>query len=65
MNIFETIIIIINLNLQIIFLMLGQKIGFFRGDIQGLFDDIQKLRPTHFVAVPRILNKIFNKVKFF
>ena len=49
---------------QVIFLYGGQ-IGFFRGDVKLLLDDIQALKPTIFPGVPRLLNRIYDKVWFF
>jgi len=43
-------------------LFFGSSIGFFRGDIPKLFDDILELKPTLFVSVPRLYNRIFDKV---
>ncbi|XP_052805892.1 long-chain-fatty-acid--CoA ligase 5-like isoform X2 [Mya arenaria] len=40
----------------------GARIGFFSGDIKLLLDDLQTLRPTFFISVPRLLNKIYDKV---
>jgi len=40
----------------------GAAIGFFRGDVLGLLDDMAALRPTIFVSVPRLLNRIHDKV---
>ena len=40
----------------------GSSIGFFRGDVLGLMDDMVALRPTIFVSVPRLLNRIHDKV---
>ncbi|KAF8955234.1 Long chain acyl-CoA synthetase 7 peroxisomal [Entomortierella lignicola] len=40
----------------------GGKIGYFRGDILLLLDDIAELRPTFFPAVPRLLNRIYAKL---
>jgi long-chain acyl-CoA synthetase len=42
--------------------MCGGRIGFFGGDIKQLVKDIQALRPTIFVSVPRLLNRIYDKV---
>ncbi len=42
--------------------MSGSRIGFFRGDIKTLADDIQELKPTIFISVPRLLNRIYDKV---
>lgn len=33
-----------------------------RGDILELLDDIQELRPTVFYSVPRLYNRIFDRV---
>ena len=40
----------------------GARIGFSRGDIRYLTDDLQILRPTIFPTVPRLLNRIYDKV---
>ena len=40
----------------------GTSIGFFRGDVLGLLDDMAALRPTIFVSVPRLLNRIHDKI---
>ncbi|XP_076446750.1 long-chain-fatty-acid--CoA ligase 5-like [Babylonia areolata] len=40
----------------------GSHAGFFSRDINLLFDDLQTLRPTGFPTVPRLLNKIRDKV---
>jgi long-chain acyl-CoA synthetase len=42
--------------------MCGGSIGFFGGDIKLLVNDIQALRPTVFVSVPRLLNRLYDKV---
>ncbi|GBN11030.1 Long-chain-fatty-acid--CoA ligase 1 [Araneus ventricosus] len=44
------------------FLMIGARIGFFSGDINQLLEDIKILQPTVLPAVPRLLNKWYNKV---
>jgi len=41
---------------------LFRSIGFFQGDIKLLMDDIATLRPTVFPVVPRLLNRIYDKV---
>ena len=38
------------------------QIGFYRGDVLGLLDDIQALQPTIFVSVPRLWNRIHDRV---
>ena len=42
----------------------GARIGFFRGDVKTLLNDIQELKPTLFVSVPRLLNRIYDKVSY-
>ena len=42
--------------------MVGARAGFFRGDVKELMNDIQELKPTLFVSVPRLLNRIYDKV---
>ena len=42
---------------------LGASIGFWRGDIKGLVDDIGALRPTLFVGVPRVFDRIYTGIK--
>ncbi|XP_014663192.1 PREDICTED: long-chain-fatty-acid--CoA ligase 1-like [Priapulus caudatus] len=41
---------------------IGGCIGFYRGDIKCLLDDVKELRPTIFPVVPRLLNRIYDKV---
>jgi len=43
-------------------LIIGASVGFFRGDILQLFDDLAELKPTLFVSVPRLFNRIYDKV---
>ena len=40
----------------------GAKIGFYRGDNRTLVDDISVLKPTIFVGVPRIFDRIYTRV---
>ncbi|KAH6560181.1 hypothetical protein BASA60_000380 [Batrachochytrium salamandrivorans] len=40
----------------------GASIGFYQGDTLKLLDDVAELRPTLFVSVPRLYNRIFDKV---
>ena len=47
---------------QSLFFMIGARIGFFSGDIKNLLGDLQALRPTVFMSVPRLLNKLYDKV---
>uniref|UniRef100_A0AAR2KU56 Arachidonate--CoA ligase n=1 Tax=Pygocentrus nattereri TaxID=42514 RepID=A0AAR2KU56_PYGNA len=41
----------------------GGRIGFFQGDIRLLSDDMKVLRPTIFPVVPRLLNRMYDKVR--
>lgn len=47
---------------QIIMFMHGARIGFFSGDVKLLTNDMQALRPTIFPTVPRLLNRMYDKV---
>jgi len=40
----------------------GGRVGFFSGDIKTLADDIKTLRPTILPVVPRVLNRVYDKV---
>ncbi|XP_028652418.1 long-chain-fatty-acid--CoA ligase 1 [Erpetoichthys calabaricus] len=40
----------------------GARVGFYQGDIQLLMDDIKTLQPTFFPVVPRLLNRIYDKI---
>ncbi|KAJ0986188.1 hypothetical protein J5N97_004544 [Dioscorea zingiberensis] len=41
------------------FIFCGASIGFWRGDVKLLVEDIGELKPTIFCAVPRVLDRIF------
>lgn len=41
----------------------GAKVGFFQGDIRLLQDDMKTLKPTIFPVVPRLLNRVYDKVQ--
>ncbi|XP_007572054.1 long-chain-fatty-acid--CoA ligase 5 [Poecilia formosa] len=41
----------------------GARVGFFQGDIRLLPDDMKILQPTVFPVVPRLLNRIYDKVQ--
>ena len=47
---------------HVVFFMIGAQIGFFRRDVKTLVNDVQVLRPTIFVSVPRLLNRVYDKV---
>eukprot|EP01006_Ploeotia_vitrea_P057118 TRINITY_DN68152_c5_g1_i2.p1 TRINITY_DN68152_c5_g1~~TRINITY_DN68152_c5_g1_i2.p1 ORF type:complete len:442 (-),score=230.13 TRINITY_DN68152_c5_g1_i2:435-1760(-) len=40
----------------------GASVGYFNGDVKRLIADIGVLRPTVFPSVPRLLNKLYDKV---
>ncbi|KAI3429472.1 hypothetical protein D9Q98_005564 [Chlorella vulgaris] len=42
-----------------LYLYLGASIGYWRGDIKGLMEDIGALRPTLFCGVPRVFDRIY------
>ncbi|XP_064177233.1 long-chain-fatty-acid--CoA ligase 5 [Anguilla rostrata] len=41
----------------------GARVGFFQGDIRLLSDDMKTLQPTIFPVVPRLLNRVYDKVQ--
>eukprot|EP00455_Lapot_gusevi_P019534 TRINITY_DN2086_c0_g1_i2.p1 TRINITY_DN2086_c0_g1~~TRINITY_DN2086_c0_g1_i2.p1 ORF type:complete len:764 (+),score=291.62 TRINITY_DN2086_c0_g1_i2:300-2294(+) len=43
-------------------LSVGASVGFFRGDVLLLLDDVATLKPTIFVGVPRLFNRIHDKI---
>ncbi|XP_032081341.1 long-chain-fatty-acid--CoA ligase 5 [Thamnophis elegans] len=42
---------------------IGGKVGFFQGDIKLLVDDMKALKPTLFPVVPRLLNRMYDKIQ--
>lgn len=40
----------------------GTKVGFYGGDVLKLTDDCQALKPTMFPSVPRLFNRIYDKI---
>ncbi|KAI8912663.1 hypothetical protein EDD86DRAFT_269213 [Gorgonomyces haynaldii] len=48
--------------LQIAMMVAGARIGFAQGDPKKLLSDVQELKPTMFVAVPRIFNRIYDRI---
>uniref|UniRef100_A0A674F7C7 Arachidonate--CoA ligase n=1 Tax=Salmo trutta TaxID=8032 RepID=A0A674F7C7_SALTR len=48
--------------IQVSMLCHGARVGFYQGDISLLMDDIKTLKPTLFPVVPRLLNRIYDKV---
>lgn len=47
---------------QSVVLIHGGRIGYFQGDIRLLMDDLKVLQPTVFPVVPRLLNRMFDKI---
>lgn len=41
----------------------GTAVGFFRGDVLGLVDDLKILKPTGFISVPRLFNRFNSAIK--
>ncbi|KAM8889793.1 long-chain-fatty-acid--CoA ligase 5 [Synchiropus picturatus] len=48
---------------QVVMYGAGAKVGFFQGDIRLLPDDMKTLQPTIFPVVPRLLNRVYDKVQ--
>jgi long-chain acyl-CoA synthetase len=49
--------------LEELFLAVGGRIGYWRGRIDGVLDDIQALRPTLFIGVPRVFDRVYAGVQ--
>ncbi|DBA03110.1 TPA: hypothetical protein N0F65_003357 [Lagenidium giganteum] len=47
---------------QVLLIRAGGAIGFYQGDVMKLTEDLAILKPTIFPSVPRLLNRIFDKV---
>ncbi|KAJ0775861.1 putative long-chain-fatty-acid--CoA ligase [Helianthus annuus] len=43
-----------------LFISTGASIGFWRGDVKLLIDDLKELKPTVFCSVPRVLDRIYS-----
>ncbi|KAF0693244.1 Aste57867_15768 [Aphanomyces stellatus] len=41
---------------------IGAGIGFYQGDVLHLMDDMAELKPTIFCSVPRLFNRVYDKV---
>lgn len=66
-TLFSTVCLCVNLKLSEFLLQVsmfchGARVGFYQGDISLLMDDIKTLKPTFFPVVPRLLNRIYDKV---
>ncbi|KAM1348928.1 hypothetical protein PS2_003095 [Malus domestica] len=40
----------------------GSSVGFWRGDVRFLLEDLQELRPTMFCGVPRVYDRIYSGI---
>ncbi|KAJ3301314.1 Long chain acyl-CoA synthetase 7 peroxisomal [Kappamyces sp. JEL0829] len=45
-----------------LFSYFGGAIGFYHGDVTKVVEDIQELKPTLFCAVPRLWNRLYDKI---
>lgn len=43
-------------------LSVGTSVGFFGGQILNIINDLQLLKPTVFPSVPRLLNKVYDRI---
>jgi long-chain acyl-CoA synthetase len=48
--------------IQVVLINSGSAIGFYQGDTLKLTMDLAELRPTIFPCVPRLLNKVYDKI---
>ncbi|XP_041818012.1 long-chain-fatty-acid--CoA ligase 5 isoform X1 [Chelmon rostratus] len=48
---------------QTVMYSVGARVGFFQGDIRLLPDDMKTLQPTIFPVVPRLLNRVYDRVQ--
>ncbi|TSK14763.1 Long-chain-fatty-acid--CoA ligase 5 [Bagarius yarrelli] len=48
---------------QTVLYSVGGRVGFFQGDIRLLPDDMKTLKPTVFPVVPRLLNRVYDKIQ--
>ncbi|KAF8763812.1 Long-chain-fatty-acid--CoA ligase 5 like protein [Argiope bruennichi] len=48
---------------QVGLFMTGGRIGFYQGDIRKLNEDFRTLRPTVIPCVPRLLNRMYDKIQ--
>lgn len=48
---------------QAVIVATGGRIGFYQGDIKKLVDDMKEVKPTIFCTVPRLLNRIYAKIR--
>lgn len=60
---FLTLAHIYAMSVELMMYATGARVAFTQGRIDMLLDDIQKMRPTIMVAVPRVLNRIVGLMK--
>jgi long-chain acyl-CoA synthetase len=48
---------------QMVVTAYGGRIGYYQGDTLKILDDLTALRPTFFPSVPRLLSRIYDKVR--
>ncbi|KAJ1674635.1 medium-chain fatty acid-CoA ligase faa2 [Spiromyces aspiralis] len=48
--------------LEFLITMIGARIGYYTGDVTRILDDMHALAPTFFTSVPRLLNRIYDKL---
>lgn len=48
--------------INIAIMSVGGSYGFYSGDPLKLLDDMQALKPTLFASVPRLYNRIYDKI---
>ncbi|KAJ3338251.1 hypothetical protein HDU91_001274 [Kappamyces sp. JEL0680] len=49
-------------SIQVLFFYFGSSIGFYQGDTLKLMDDMAVLQPTLFASVPRLYNRIYDRI---
>lgn len=54
---------VMEIAVMLTFLFNKGKIGFYHGDMLNLKEDLMILRPTIFLSVPRVLNRIYDGIK--
>jgi long-chain acyl-CoA synthetase len=48
--------------IHVIAIRVGAAIGFYQGDVSKIVDDLQVLQPTLFITVPRLLNRVHDRI---
>ncbi|CAG8453324.1 9142_t:CDS:10 [Racocetra fulgida] len=54
---------VLELGAEMLMISGGASIGYFRGDVLNLIDDIAELKPTIFPSVPRLLTRVHAKLQ--